>query len=325
MSLPKLFNKLALPAIGSPMFIVSSPEFVVAQCCAGIVGTMPSLNVREPHEFETVLAEMHDAIEAFRIANPNLPTAPFGVNLIAHRSNARLEHDLEACIRRRVPLIITSLGPSASIVDRVKSYGGLVFHDVTTGRHARKAASVGVDGLIAVSAGAGGHGGTLSPFALLAEIKNCFDGTVVMAGSITKGSDVAAVRAMGADMAYIGTRLIATREASARPEYKNMIVDSTADDIFYSSFFSGVPANYLKASIIAAGLDPATLASRSSDTMRIGEHSSKPKAWKDIWGAGQGVGAISDIPPVAELVARLVSEYCAATQALAADSFAKAC
>jgi nitronate monooxygenase len=298
------------------MFIVSSPEFVVAQCRQGIVGTMPSLNVREPDRLDSVLARIDEALQEHERASAPWPVAPFGVNLIAHHSNARLEHDLEVCIRRKVPVVITSLGPSAKIAERVHDYGGLVFHDVINLRHARKAIEAGVDGIIAVAAGAGGHGGLTNPFAICAEIRDIFDGCLVLAGAISRGGDIAAVRAMGADLAYVGTRLIATVEANAPDAYKRMIIESGSADILYTAFFSGVSGNYLRPSITAAGLDPDNLDPRSKETMRVGAHGSKAKAWKDVWGAGHGVGAITDLPSVAELVERLAAEYSVAAQSL---------
>ncbi len=306
MTLPPSLHLLRLPIIASPMFIVSSPELVIAQCRAGIVGTMPSLNVREPDQLGPTLGRIADALALCPEA------APFGVNLVAHRTNARLEHDLAACIEQRVPLIITSLGPSVAIVDRVHGYGGVVFHDVISTRHARKAAAAGVDGLIAVAAGAGGHGGTLNPMAFIAEIRAFFDGPVVLAGAISRGADLVAARAMGAELAYMGTRMIATQEANAPAAYKDMIVSSAASDIIYSPYFSGVPGNYMRPSIAAAGLDPDRLVPRDKDTMQVRAEGTKAKAWKDIWSAGHGVGAIRDIPTVGELVDRIAAEFDAA-------------
>lgn len=304
--LPATFRSLTLPVLCSPMFIVSSPELVIAQCRAGIVGTLPSLNFREPEQFEPALIAIAGALARM----PN--SAPFGVNLIVHPSNVRLDHDLEVCIRQKVPLIITSLGSSAAIVDRIHSYGGMVFHDVISAHHAAKAAAAKVDGIIGVSAGAGGHSGTISPFALCAEIRQLFDGIIVMAGAISRGGDVAAARAAGADLAYMGTRFIATQEAAAVSAYKKMILDSAASDILYTPFFSGVPGNYLRPSIAAAGLDPEGLAHRDKNTLMIGVDGAKAKVWKDIWSAGHGVGAIHDLPTVDELVATMQAEYAAA-------------
>ena len=316
MTTPAALRSLRLPVIGSPMFIVSSPELVVAQCRQGIVGTMPSLNVRDPDHLNVVLAGISEALQDRDPRRAPWPVAPFGVNLIAHHSNSRLEHDLEVCIRRKVPVVITSLGPSAKIAERVHDYGGLLFHDVTNLRHARKAIAAGVDGIIAVAAGAGGHAGLTSPFALCAEIRDIFDGCLVLAGGISRGGDIAAARAMGADLAYVGTRLIATLEANAPDAYKRMIVESGSADIIYTPFFSGVSGNYLRASINATGLDPDTLDARDKDTMRFGADGSKAKAWKDVWGAGHGVGAISTVLSVAELVEKLAAEYSVAAQRL---------
>jgi nitronate monooxygenase len=308
MAIPAGLQSLRLPAIGSPMFIVSSPELVVAQCRQGVLGTMPSLNVREPEQLDAVLAGIADALEAHN-GQSAWPIAPFGVNLIAHHSNARLEHDLEVCVRRRVPVIITSLGPSARIAEQVHDYGGLLFHDVINVRHARKAIAAGVDGIVAVAAGAGGHAGVTSPFALCAEIRDIFDGCLVLAGAISRGGDIVAAQAMGADLAYVGTRLIATAEANAPEGYKRMILASGSSDVVYTPFFSGVSGNYLRPSISAAGLDPDDLEARRKDTMSFGADGSKAKAWKDVWGAGHGVGAINDLPSVADLVQRLAVEY----------------
>lgn len=303
---------LALPLIGSPMFIVSGPELVIAQCKAGIVGTMPSLSVRPAEALDGALAHIREALAAHNCEHPDRPAAPFGVNLISHKTNARLEHDLEVCIQHRVPLIITSLGPSRQVVERVHAYGGVVFHDVINLRHAQKAIAEGVDGIIAVAAGAGGHAGTLSPFALVGEIRKIFDGWVALSGAMSTGAHVAAAIAMGADFAYMGTRFIATAEAQASDEYKTMVLESSAADIVYSPYFTGVHGNYLRPSIAKAGFDPDTLPARDSDSMDIATRVDKPKAWKDVWSAGQGVGSVDDIPTVAALVERLHREYAAA-------------
>jgi nitronate monooxygenase len=304
MPLSDKFGALALPLIGSPMFIISSPELVLAQSRAGIVGTMPSLNVRDAEMLEPTLSALADQLSG----------APYGVNLISNRTNERLDHDLEVCVRLRVPLIITSLGPSAAIVDKVHAYGGLVFHDVINVRHAMKAAQAGVDGLIAVCAGAGGHGGTVSPFALCSEIRSVFDGAVVLGGAISTGGDIAAARAMGADFAYMGTRFIATQEANATMQQKQMLVECGASDVLHTPFFTGVAGNYLRPSIAASGLDPDALGARAVDGIRVTSDGAKPKAWKDVWSAGHGVGAIQDIPSVNALVARLRAEYRAACE-----------
>lgn len=285
------------------MFIVSGARLVVAQCKAGIVGSMPSLSVRNAEDLEPTLASIRTELEEFS----RRPL--FGINLIVHKTNARLEHDLEVCVRQKVPIIITSLGPSRRIVERVHSYGGMVFHDVTNVRHARKAISEGVDGVIGVCAGAGGHAGSLNPFAFVHELRNMFGGFVVLGGAISIGRDILAARALGSDLVYMGTRFIATQEADARSEQKQMIVDAGTADILNSQFFTGVPANYLASSIVAAGLDPAEVSSATGGSMRFSESGSKAKVWKDIWSAGHGVAAIRDIPTVAELLNRLEAEY----------------
>lgn len=308
MPLPALLqHKLGLPVIGAPMFIVSGPELVLAQCKAGIVGAFPALNARPEPVLEEWLQRIRRELEDFAAAHPELPVAPFAVNQIVHQSNTRLQHDIDLCVRYEVPIVITSLRPPAEVVEAVHSYGGVVFHDVINLRHAKKAAAQGVDGIIAVCAGAGGHAGTLSPFALVKEIRAFFDGTVILSGSMSSGSDVLAALAIGADLAYIGTRFIATQEANAPEEYKQMIVASSAADIVYTSLFTGVHGSYLRGSIEKAGLDPDDLPPADKDTMDFG--SGKTKAWRDIWGAGQGVGGIHDIPPVAESVERLQQEY----------------
>lgn len=300
---------LVLPVIGAPMFIASGPGLVIAQCCAGIVGTMPSLSIRPAEALDAALADIEQALAAHDRAHPERPAAPYGVNLIAHKTNARLEHDLEVCVCHRVPLIITSLGPSRRIVEQVQAYGGLVFHDVTNLRHARKAIGEGVDGLVAVAAGAGGHGGTLSPFALVGEIRREFDGWIALSGAMSHGSHVAAALAMGADFAYLGTRFLATQEAGVGDDYKAMVLASDAADIVYTPFFTGVPGNYLRGSIVRAGLDPEHLPDRDAASMDYASGKSRAKAWKDVWGAGQGVGGIDDVPTVAELVGRMSHEF----------------
>jgi len=310
MSLPaSLEGQLRIPVIGAPMFIVSGPELVLAQCKAGIVGAFPALNARPESMLDEWLARMTEELAAYRSTNSDLPVAPFAVNQIVHQSNTRLEHDVEMCVKYKVPIVITSLRPPAEVVDAVHSYGGVVFHDVINIRHARKAISQGVDGIITVCAGAGGHAGTTSPFALVKEVREIFDGTVILSGSMSRGNDALAAQAIGADLAYLGTRFIATREANAPSAYKEMIVSSAAADIVYSSLFTGVHGSYLKGSIANAGLDPENLAEGELRNMNFGSGSSKAKAWRDIWGAGQGVGTIHDIPPVAELVERMAAEY----------------
>ena len=308
-----LRSQLALPVIGAPMFLVSNPALVIAQCTSGILGAFPALNARPKDVLGAWLKEVRDGLARHRAEHPEANVAPFGVNLIVHDSNERLDHDLSLCVNHRVPLIITSLRAPGAVVDRVHEYGGLVFHDVTTVRHAEKALEGGVDGLILVCAGAGGHAGTLSPLALVAEVRRFFAGAIVLAGAITTGRGVLAAQALGADFAYIGTRFIASTESSAADEYKQMVVASNAADIVYTPFFSGVHGNYLRASIAAAGLDPERL-SAEKPTANFGSNRVRP--WKNIWGAGQGVGSIDEILPAREIVAKLKREYEAARQEL---------
>lgn len=311
MGLPaSLEGRLRLPLIGAPMFIVSGPELVIAQCKAGIVGSFPALNARPQEQLDDWLRQIKDELGEFAEANPELPVAPFAVNQIVHLSNERLLADMETCVKHEVPIIITSLRPPEQVVDAVHSYGGVVFHDVISMRHAHKAIEQGVDGIIAVCAGAGGHCGDLSPFALVKEIRKEFDGTVILSGSMSNGGDVLAAQAMGADLAYFGTRFIATREARALDDYKQMIVDSAAADIVYSSLFTGVHGSYLKGSISRAGMDPDNLPTGDKDLMDFAQRSGgDAKAWKDIWGAGQGVGSIDAIMPAQDLVMQLEAEY----------------
>ena len=311
MSLPaSLEGALRIPVIGAPMFIVSGPELVLAQCKAGIIGAFPALNARPQSMLDEWLARISEELASYQDTNPDITAAPFAVNQIAHKSNDRLEADVEMCVKYEVPVVITSLRPPAEVVDAVHSYGGVVFHDVISIRHAQKAIDQGVDGIITVCAGAGGHAGTTSPFALVKEVRKIFDGTIILSGSMSCGNDALAAQAMGADLAYFGTRFIATQEANAPTAYKEMIVQSAAADIIYSSLFTGVHGSYLKGSIANAGLDPEDLPDGDLKTMNFGSGGgSKAKAWRDIWGAGQGVGTIDDIPPVAELVDRLESEY----------------
>lgn len=310
MSLPlQLSEQLALAVIGAPMFIVSTPELVIAQCTSGIIGAFPALNARPQEELENWIVRVETALAEHRAEHPDACVAPFAVNLIVHHSNTRLEHDLAVCARHKVPIVITSLRSPELVVDRVHAYGGIVFHDVINVRHARKAVSAGVDGLILVCAGAGGHGGTLSPFALVNEVRGFHEGPLVLAGAITNGAAVLAAQAMGCDLAYMGTRFIASQEANAVPEYKQMIVGSTAADILYTPYFSGVHGNYLKPSIVAAGLDPDTLAGAEPPKMDYSSKGKRHKTWKDIWGAGQGVGNIQKVLPAREIVARLREEY----------------
>jgi nitronate monooxygenase len=310
MSLPTLLEgKLRIPVIGAPMFIISGPELVLAQCKAGIVGAFPALNARPESMLDEWLARISEELAAHESTNPAIPAAPFAVNQIVHQSNNRLEHDVEMCVKYKVPIVITSLRPPAEVVDAVHSYGGVVFHDVIKIRHAQKAIDQGVDGIITVCAGAGGHAGTTSPFALVKEVRKIFDGTVILSGSMTRGNDALAAQAMGADLAYLGTRFIATQEANAPAAYKEMIVDSAAADIVYTNLFTGVHGSYLKGSIANAGLDPDDLPEGDLRSMNFGSGSTKAKAWRDIWGAGQGVGTIDDIPSVADLVERMEAEY----------------
>jgi nitronate monooxygenase len=304
-----LEGNLRLPLIGAPMFIVSNPDLVIAQCTAGIVGSFPALNARPQEALDEWLRQIKDALASYAEENPADPVAPFAVNQIAHQSNDRLLADMEVCVRHEVPIIITSLRPPEDIVTAVHSYGGVVFHDVISLRHARKAIEQGVDGVIVVSAGAGGHAGPLSPFALVKELRKEYDGTIILSGSMTSGSDVLAAQAMGADLAYIGTRFIATEEANAVPDYKEMICDSTSADIAYTSLFTGVHGSYLKGSIRNAGLDPDNLPEGDKAAMDFGKSNADAKAWRDIWGAGQGVGNIDEIMPTRELVLRLEQEY----------------
>ncbi len=292
------------------MFIVSGPELVLAQCKAGIVGSFPALNARPESMLDEWLSRITSELERFRKENPSLPVAPFAVNQIVHHSNDRLERDLETCVKHRVPIVITSLRPPAEVVAAVQSYGGIVLHDVINVRHAEKALEQGVDGIIAVCAGAGGHAGRLSPFALVKEIRAFYDGTIVLSGAISQGNDVLAALSIGADLAYVGTRFIASTEANAPPDYKQMVVDSHAADIVYTSLFSGVHGSYLRGSIEKAGLDPDNLPEGDKNRMDFAKAGgSKLKAWRDIWSAGQGVGAINDITDVGEIVERMALEY----------------
>ncbi|MCA6215872.1 nitronate monooxygenase [Ideonella sp. B7] len=303
-------SRLSLPVIASPMFIVSNPRLVAAECKAGIVGSFPALNARPAELLDEWLSQLKAELATHDAAHPERPAAPFAVNQICHRSNDRLMRDMETCVKHQVPIIITSLQVSAELVAAAHSYGGVVFHDVISIRHAEKAIEAGVDGLILVCAGAGGHAGTLSPFALLPEIRRIFQGPIALAGAIANGQSILAAQALGADFAYMGTRFIATQEANAVDAYKQMLVDTRAEDIVYSSLFTGVPGNYLKPSIAAAGMDPDHLPSADKSKMDFGSGgNSAAKAWRDIWGAGQGVGSIDSVPSVAELVDQLKAEY----------------
>lgn len=305
----KLLESLRLPVIGAPLFIVSTPKLVIEQCKSGIIGAFPALNARKEDELESWLINISQELEAFKKNNPEKKVAPYAVNQIVHQSNTRLKIDVEMCVKYKAPIVITSLRPPAEVVEAVHSYGGLVFHDVINMRHAKKAISQGVDGIIAVCAGAGGHAGTISPFALIKEIKDIFDGFVILSGSMSNGRDVLAAECIGADLAYMGTRFIATKEANAVDEYKDMIIDSDADDIVYSSLFTGIHGSYLKGSIIKSGIDPENLELGDKNTMNFDSSESKAKAWKDIWGAGQGVGSMKDIPNVSDLVDEIEQDY----------------
>ncbi len=319
MTLPEsLANSLRIPVIGAPMFIVSGPELVIAQCKAGIVGAFPALNARPPELLDEWLTRIRQELDEFSAEFPDKAVAPFAVNQIVHQSNDRLQHDVELCVKHEVPIVITSLRPPAAVVSAVHGYGGMVFHDVINVRHARKAIEQGVDGIIAVCAGAGGHAGTLSPFALVKEVREIFDGVIILSGSMSTGNDALAAQAIGADLAYIGTRFIASREANAPPAYKQMIVDSSAKDIVYTSLFTGVHGSYLRGSIVNSGMDPDNLPEGDKQAMDFGSGGgSKAKAWRDIWGAGQGVGTMHDIPSVAELVDRMERDYREARSRLA--------
>ena len=317
MALPDILKtNLRIPVVGSPLFIISHPPLVLAQCKAGIVGSFPALNARPEAQLDEWLAQITEELAAHDRANPDRPAAPFAVNQIVHKSNARLEHDLSLCVKYKVPIVITSLGAVPEVNAAVHSYGGIVLHDIIHDRHARKAIEKGADGLIAVAAGAGGHAGTLSPFALLQEIRQWFDGPLLLSGAIANGGAVLAAQAAGADMAYIGSPFIATTEARAEADYKDMIVASKAADIVYSNLFTGVHGNYLRGSIVAQGLDPDKLP--ESDPSKMDFASGGTKAWKHIWGCGQGIGAVDRIVPAAELVERLAREYGAAKARLCA-------
>ncbi|WP_054245487.1 NAD(P)H-dependent flavin oxidoreductase [Rhodococcus opacus] len=319
MSLPSvLSDRLRLPAVASPMFIVSGPDLVIAQCTSGIVGSFPSLNARPQPVLREWLTRITEALAKHDANNPETPSAPYAVNLIVHKSNDRLDEDLATIVEFQVPIVITSLGARADVNEAIHSYGGIVLHDVINNKFARKAVEKGADGLIAVAAGAGGHAGTLSPFALIQEIREWFDGPVLLSGSIAHGRSVLAAQAAGADLAYVGSAFIATEEANADQGYKQMIVDSTASDIVYSNLFTGVHGNYLRGSIEAAGLDPSDLAHSDPSAMSFRGGTAKTKAWRDIWGSGQGIGTVRSVQPTAELVDRLVSEYAAAKSYLLA-------
>lgn len=312
--LPSPLNRLPFPVIGSPLFIISNPKLVIAQCIAGVVGAMPALNARPAEQLEEWLIEITQALAAHNAAHPDQPAAPFAINQIVHKSNERLAQDMALCVKYKVPIIITSLGAREDINAAAHSYGGVVLHDVINNKHAHKAIEKGADGLIAVAAGAGGHAGVKSPFALVQEIRQWFDGPLALSGSIATGSAVLAAQAMGADFAYIGSAFIATDEARAAPAYKECIVASNSDDIVYSNLFTGVHGNYLAPSILAAGMDPEKLPESDPSAMNFGGE--KTKAWKDIWGCGQGIGSISKTQPAAAYIAQLRAEYAAAKLAL---------
>jgi len=307
MPLPPVLQSLPLPIIGAPLFIISNPKLVVAQCTAGVVGAMPALNARPAEQLDEWLAEITETLAAWNRDHPERPAAPYAINQIVHKSNDRLEHDMRVCAKYKVPIVITSLGARTDINDAVHGWGGVVLHDIINNTFAKKAIEKGADGLIAVAAGAGGHAGVKSPFALIAEIREWFDGPLALSGAISSGGAVLAARAMGADFAYVGSAFVATEEARAQPAYKQMIVESTSDDIVYSSLFTGVHGNYLKGSIRNAGLDPDALPESDPSKMNFGGDAAK--AWKDIWGCGQGIAAVKEVVPARALIARLAAEY----------------
>lgn len=320
MALPPVLQGLRIPAVAAPLFIVSVPKLVIAQCKAGVVGSFPALNAREaegePPMLEAWLADITEALDRHDQANPDRPAAPFAVNQIVHRSNTRLERDLEICARWKVPIWITSLGARSEVNEAAHSCGGIALHDVISNTFAKKAIAKGADGLIAVAAGAGGHAGAQSPFALVREIRDWFDGPLLLSGAIATGHALLAARALGADLGYVGSPFIATEEANADPAYRQMLVESGAEDIVTSSLFTGISGNYLKPSIVRAGMDPDDLPTADAASMSFKDGSAKPKAWKEIWGAGQGIGAIRAVTPAAEVVDRLEREYIAAKAAL---------
>ena len=313
MALPVALQNLSIPVIGSPLFIASGPALVAAQCKAGIVGAFPALNARPAELLDTWLTDLKAELAAYQLAHPGAKLGPIAVNQIVHQSNNRLQHDVEMCVKHQIPIIISSLrAPPKEMLDAIHSYGGIVLHDVISIRHAQKALEAGVDGLILVASGAGGHAGALSPFALVGEVRKFFSGPIALSGSIATGDAVLAAQAMGADFAYIGSRWLATKESNVDDAYRQAIVESAASDIVYTNLFTGVHGNYLKKSIVQAGLDPDNLPVADKSAMNFGSGSSKAKAWRDIWGAGQGVGMMEDVPSVAEMVARLKAEYDAA-------------
>jgi len=319
MALPAALQNLSLPVIGSPLFIASGPALVTAQCKAGIVGSFPALNARPAELLDTWLTQIQADLAEYKKAHPDAKVGPIAVNQIVHQSNNRLAHDVEVCVKHQIPIIISSLrAPPTEMLDAIHSYGGIVLHDVISIRHAKKALEAGVDGLILVAAGAGGHAGALSPFALVGEVRKFFSGPVALSGSIASGDAILAAQAMGADLAYIGSRWLATKESNVDDAYRQAIVESTAADVVYTNLFTGVHGNYLKKSIVTAGLDPDNLPQADKSVMNFASGGgSKAKAWRDIWGAGQGVGLMDDVPTVAEVVERLSKEYAAARQRLA--------
>jgi nitronate monooxygenase len=318
MALPPIFDKLRLPAVGAPQFIIANPELVIAQCKGGIVGAFPALNARPQPLLDDWLHRIKDELAEWDETHPDTPAAPYAVNQIVHKTNARLEEDVAMCVKHKVPIVITSLGARPEVNEAIHSYGGIVLHDIINITFAKKALEKGADGLIAVCAGAGGHAGGLSPFALIHEIREFFDGPLLVSGAIATGKGILAAQAMGADLAYMGSAFIATTEANAPEAYKQMIVDSTAGDIVYTNLFTGVLGNYLKGSIVASGMDPTNLPQSDPSAMNFASGSSKAKAWKEIWGAGQGVGAVHEVLPTADLIARLKREYEEAKAALCA-------
>ena len=320
MAIPECMQgRLSVPVVGAPLFIISNPDLVIAQCKAGVVGSFPSLNARPKELLDEWLTRIDEELDAHNQANPDNPAAPYAVNQIVHNSNDRLMHDVELCVKHKVPVVITSLGARPEVFEAIHSYGGICLHDVINNRFARKAIEKGADGLICVAAGAGGHAGTLSPMALIQEVREWFDGPVLLSGAIARGDGVLAAQAMGADLAYIGSAFIATEEANADPAYKQALVDYAASDIVYTNLFTGVHGNYLRPSIENAGLDPDNLEESDPSKMSFGSGgSSKSKAWRDIWGCGQGIGAIKEVASTAALVARLKQEYDAARKRLSA-------
>src|SRR4051794_6658731 len=320
LSLPPILQGLRIPVIGAPLFIVSNPKLVIAQCTSGIVGSFPALNARPAEKLDEWIHEITETLAAWDRDHPEAPAAPFAVNQIVHRSNDRFEHDMQVCAKWKVPIVITSLGARTELNDAVHSWGGITLHDIIDDRFARKAIEKGADGIIAVASGAGGHAGRWSPFALLQEIRMWFDGPLILSGAIANGGSILAAQAAGADLAYVGSPFIATAEANAPDDYKQAIVDSGAADIVYSDLFTGVHGNYLRSSIVNSGLDPDNLAAGSLDTMKFGwDGSSKVKAWRDIWGWGQGIGVVDRIQPAAGLIQTLVDQYSAAKARVSAD------